>query len=208
MSSTIQRKRRLTYSTSTGGFCASMTSRELDAKLMRNRRLIVSAGDVDAVLQTVEGEISYRAGQIHRHPFNRSRSRWKRPAQARRCLRQAAWSQARRIGGRGIAARPGARGLRIVHRRPLRNTFFGSRKSSSSRTGRCAFPVDALFDIEGGWERSRKAMKQALRRAKVPRRRWPQSLHWNWAGKCVLIVLRRRPQDYCVFGLRVGQESQ
>jgi hypothetical protein len=71
-----------------------------------------------------------------------------------------------------------------------------------------ALPVDALFDIEDGWERSRKAMKQALRRAKVSRRRWPQSLHWNWAGKSVLIALRHRPQDYRVFGLRVGQEWQ
>ena len=71
-----------------------------------------------------------------------------------------------------------------------------------------ALPVDALFDIEDGWERSRKAMKQALRRAKVSRRHLPQSLHWNWAGKSVLMVLRHRPHDYRVFGLRVGQEWQ
>ena len=51
-------------------------------------------------------------------------------------------------------------------------------------------------------------MKQALRRAKISRRLWPQSLHWNSAGKSVLIVLRHRPQDYRVFGLRVGQEWQ
>jgi hypothetical protein len=71
-----------------------------------------------------------------------------------------------------------------------------------------ALPVDALFDIEDAWEGSRRAMKQALRRAKVSKRRWPQSLHWNWAGKSVLVVLRHRPQDYRVFGLRIGQEWQ
>src|SRR5438477_313959 len=71
-----------------------------------------------------------------------------------------------------------------------------------------ALPVAALFDVEDSWEDSRRAIKQALRRARVSRRRWPQSLHWNWAGKSVLIVLRHRPQDYRVLGLRVGREWQ
>lgn len=69
-------------------------------------------------------------------------------------------------------------------------------------------PIDALLDIEDAWEQPRRAIIRALRRARTSRHQWPQSLHWDWAGKSVLATLHHRPDDYRAFGLRVGGEWQ
>lgn len=69
-------------------------------------------------------------------------------------------------------------------------------------------PIDALLEIEDAWEQPRREMIRALRRAQTPREQWPQSLHWDWAGKSVLVSLHQRPDNYRAFGLRVGSEWQ
>jgi hypothetical protein len=71
-----------------------------------------------------------------------------------------------------------------------------------------ALPASALFDIEDEWGQSRRRIRSALRSARVPPMLWPQSLHWNWAGKSHLILQRPRQEDYRLFGLSVGSAFQ
>jgi hypothetical protein len=44
-----------------------------------------------------------------------------------------------------------------------------------------------LLLIERQWESPRQIVHQRLLAAGVDRRRWPQSLHWNWKGKAPLL---------------------
>lgn len=45
--------------------------------------------------------------------------------------------------------------------------------------------LDDLIDAERVWASARVDVIQALVKAKIPRRDWPESLHWNWGTKAM-----------------------
>lgn len=62
--------------------------------------------------------------------------------------------------------------------------------------------VEALLDIEGQWGPARYGLRKKLRAAGLPEAQWPESLHWNWGTKSVLLSLLRRPDEFRVFAIQ------
>jgi hypothetical protein len=44
-------------------------------------------------------------------------------------------------------------------------------------------PPEELIVAESQWSETRRDLRSALKRLEVPKAKWPQSLHWSWAGK-------------------------
>jgi hypothetical protein len=65
-----------------------------------------------------------------------------------------------------------------------------------------AVTPETLLDIEAQWENTRSDIRKRLLAAKVPGGQWPQSLHWNWGDKSLLLSLFKKPHSYRIFGLR------
>lgn len=62
--------------------------------------------------------------------------------------------------------------------------------------------ADVLLDIEAQWRPIRSEVRLRLQAAGVPALDWPQSLHWNWSDKSLVLSLFRKPDSFRIFGLR------
>ena len=59
-----------------------------------------------------------------------------------------------------------------------------------------------LLDIETQWSSVRTELRRKLDAANVPRAQQPQSLHWDWGEKSLLLSLFKKPDSFRVFALR------
>lgn len=56
-----------------------------------------------------------------------------------------------------------------------------------------------LLMVERQWEASRQSVHQRLLGSSIDRRRWPQSLHWDWKSKAQLLGQLGKPLVYLDF---------
>jgi hypothetical protein len=57
-----------------------------------------------------------------------------------------------------------------------------------------------LLDIEDQWGDPREQLRQRRRDADVPLKCWPQSLHWDWSRKSLMLTFGD-PDDFRIFGV-------
>jgi len=64
--------------------------------------------------------------------------------------------------------------------------------------------IEALLDIEAEWAADRETLREAIRKAGIPKAEWPGGLHWDWGEKSWRLSLSARRAKYRIFGLSVA----
>ena len=61
--------------------------------------------------------------------------------------------------------------------------------------------VDVLLDIESQWVSARQDLRSKLKNLGIVQRDWPESLHWDWGRKSVVLAFGDA-DDFRIMGIR------